>query len=101
MGSCLSHDKVVMTIAHRPIRHSQFLKIKTYRDAVQAAGQHVPDYTNLIVVSSGIHITVPGHAPFHFVDEIRYQGVRYPIKKMYGKPRKQSSKMDLHLAGTI
>jgi hypothetical protein len=87
MGSCLSHDKVVMTIAHKPIRHSQFLNIKTYRDAVQAAGQHVPEYTYVTIVSRGVSIAVQGHEKFQFVDEIRYKGVKYPIKKLYGKDR--------------
>jgi hypothetical protein len=88
MGACFSFgDPIIMKIGTKFVRHSEFQRINTYRDAVELAGQYVPEYTHLIIVSKGVSTTLMGHEHFQFVDEIRYKGIRYPIKKLYGKRR--------------
>ena len=85
MGSCMSHDPYIIKIGTKHLRHSELRNLATFRDAVFFGGQYVPEYAYVIVVEKGTAMTLQAHEPFRLVDEIRYQGVRYPIKKLYGK----------------
>jgi hypothetical protein len=54
------------------IRTGKFKKIKTYHDALRAAGYVIPDNASVILVCDGVHIlNVPVYKPFQFVDSIQ------------------------------
>ena len=68
------------------LRSSKFKKIKTYLDALRAAGYVIPDTASIILVCDGVHImNVPVYKPFQFVDSIKYGTITIPIKRLYGK----------------
>ena len=68
------------------LRSSKFKKIKTYLDALRAAGYVIPDTASIILVCDGVHImNVPVYKPFQFVDSIKYGTMTIPIKRLYGK----------------
>jgi hypothetical protein len=68
------------------IRASKFMKMKTYHDALRAAGYIVPDNASIILVCDGVHImNVPVYKPFQFVDSIKYGTLTIPIERLYGK----------------
>ena len=68
------------------IRHSSFKKVKTYHDALKAAGYIIPENATIILVCDGVHIlNVPTYKPFQFVDQIKYGNLIIPIERLYGK----------------
>jgi hypothetical protein len=68
------------------IRNGKFKKIKTYHDALKAAGYIIPENASIILVCDGVHImNVPTYKPFQFVDTIKYGSMTIPIKRLYGK----------------
>ena len=68
------------------LRTSKFKKIKTYLDALRAAGYVIPENASIILVCDGVHIlNVPVYKPFQFVDSIKYGTMTIPIKRLYGK----------------
>ena len=75
------------------IRHSSFKKVKTYHDALKAAGYIIPENANIILVCDGVHIlNVPTYKPFQFVDSIKYGNLTIPIERLYGKQTRLKSK---------
>ena len=75
------------------IRHSSFKKVKTYHDALKAAGYIIPENANIILVCDGVHIlNVPTYKPFQFVDSIKYGNMTIPIERLYGKQTRLKSK---------
>jgi hypothetical protein len=86
MGSCLSFEKPMARIGSTILRTSKFKKIKTYLDAMRAAGYVIPENASIILVCDGVHIlNVPVYKPFQFVDSIKYGTMTIPIKRLYGK----------------
>jgi hypothetical protein len=86
MGVCLSSEKPMARIGSTILRASKFKKIKTYLDALRAAGYVIPDTASIILVCDGVHIlNVPVYKPFQFVDSIKYGTLTIPIKRLYGK----------------
>jgi len=68
------------------IRHSSFKKVKTYHDALKAAGYIIPENATIILVCDGVHIlNVPSYKQFQFVDQIKYGNLTIPIERLYGK----------------
>jgi hypothetical protein len=86
MGSCLSLERPMAKVGPTIIRSSGFKKIKTYHDALKAAGYLVPENALIILVCDGVHIlNVPTYKPFQFVDTIKYGTLTIPIERLYGK----------------
>jgi hypothetical protein len=87
MGTCFSFlEKPMARIGSTIIRGSKFKKIKSYHDALRAAGYVIPDTASIILVCDGVHIlNVPVYKPFQFVDSIKYGTLTIPIKRLYGK----------------
>ena len=86
MGSCFSFEKPMARIGSTILRTSKFKKIKTYLDALRAAGYVIPENASIILVCDGVHImNVPVYKPFQFVDCIKYGTMTIPIKRLYGK----------------
>jgi hypothetical protein len=86
MGSCFSFEKPMARIGSTILRSSKFKKIKTYLDALRAAGYVIPENASIILVCDGVHImNVPVYKPFQFVDCIKYGTMTIPIKRLYGK----------------
>jgi hypothetical protein len=89
MGTCFSFlEKPMARIGSTILRTSKFKKIKTYLDALRAAGYVIPDNASIILVCDGVHIlNVPVYKPFQFVDCIKYGSLTIPIKRLYGKKK--------------
>ena len=86
MGSCFSFEKPMARIGSTILRTSKFKKIKTYLDALRAAGYVIPENASIILVCDGVNIlNVPVYKPFQFVDSIKYGTMTIPIKRLYGK----------------
>lgn len=87
MGKCFScFESPMAKIGPKIIRHSSFKKVKTYHDALKAAGYLVPENALIILVCDGVHIpNVPTYKPFQFVDQIKYGTLTIPIERLYGK----------------
>ena len=56
MGSCFSFEKPMARIGSTILRTSKFKKIKTYLDALRAAGYVIPENASIILVCDGVNI---------------------------------------------
>ena len=87
MGKCFSClESPLAKVGPTIIRHSSFKKVKTYHDALKAAGYIIPENATIILVCDTVHIlNVPVYKPFQFVDQIKYGNLIIPIERLYGK----------------
>jgi hypothetical protein len=85
MGNCLSVDPPMARIGTATIPKSKFMKIKTYGDALRAAGYPVQDDMDIQVFRNEVVILTKAYQKFEFAEAIRYKGNTIPVKKLYGK----------------
>jgi hypothetical protein len=85
MGNCLGTDPPLAKIGTKTITTSAFHKIKTYGDALRAAGYPVQDEADIQVFRDEVVILTKGYYKFEFCDAVRYKGNTISIKKLYGK----------------
>lgn len=72
-------------IGTKTITRSKFHKIKTYGDALRAAGYPAQDDSDIQVFRNEVVILTKAYQKFEFAEAIRYKGNTIPVKKLYGK----------------
>lgn len=85
MGNCFNKDPPLAKIGTKTITTSKFHTIKTYGDALRAAGYPAQDEADIQVFRDEVVILTKAYYKFEFCEAIRYKGNTIPIKKLYGK----------------
>jgi hypothetical protein len=83
MGACL--DKPALTIGIKTVKQSRLKTIKTYQDALKAAGRECHPSASIMVVKDDIVSFVTASARFQIVDEMVFKGSHIPIRRLYGR----------------
>ena len=85
MGACVSVDPPMAKIGSKVIGTAEFMKIKTYGDALRIAGYPVQDDMDVQVFREEYVIITKANTKFEFADAIRFKGNTVQVKKLYGK----------------
>lgn len=83
MGACM--DKPALTIGIKTIKQSRLKTMKTYQDALKAAGYECHPSASIMIVKGDLVSFVSASTPFQIVDEMVFRGSHIPIRRLYGR----------------